>query len=96
MDQLKYSSPALGIACPFCCHSKCQACVEVSSNVLACCQCRARAISRLTYLENARDRKGAEIDEKSVVREVPSPFEYTQRGFHGEESENEVNRCKTT
>ena len=63
MDQLKYSSPALGIACPFCSHSKCQACIEVSSNVLACCQCRARAISRLTYLENVRDRKGAKIDE---------------------------------
>ena len=51
MDHFKHSWPGLGVECPFCSHSKCRACVEVSVNVLACCVCRTRAIRRLAYLK---------------------------------------------
>ncbi len=44
-------SPALGLDCSFCLHSKCHECVEHSSSILSCCHCRARAISRLSYLQ---------------------------------------------
>jgi hypothetical protein len=52
MDPLKHSWPGLGTECPFCSHSKCRACLEVSVNVLACCNCRTRAIRRLAYLKD--------------------------------------------
>jgi len=46
------SSPALGLACCFCLHPKCGACIELSSSILACCDCRARAINRLSFLQD--------------------------------------------
>ena len=52
MDQLKQSWPGLGTKCPFCSHSKCRACIEVSVNALACCNCRMRAVRRLEYLKD--------------------------------------------
>ena len=51
MDPLKHSWPGLGMECPFCSHTKCRACLEVSVNILACCVCRSRAIKRLAYLK---------------------------------------------
>jgi transcription elongation factor Elf1 len=51
VDHLKLSWPGLGMECPFCSHSKCRACLEVSVNVLACCNCRTRAIRRLDFLK---------------------------------------------
>jgi hypothetical protein len=39
------------MTCPFCSHSKCRSCLDVSVNVLACCVCRGRAIRRLEHLK---------------------------------------------
>jgi hypothetical protein len=63
-DHLKHSSPTLGTICPFCHHSKCHACVELSSNILACCKCRERAINRLTYLANTYAEAEVKIDDR--------------------------------
>ena len=49
--KISQSSPALGLACCFCLHPKCGACIELSSSILACCDCRARAINRLSFLQ---------------------------------------------
>ena len=51
LDQLTHDSAVQEFACCFCLHSKCGACVELSSSVLACCRCRARAIDRLSSLQ---------------------------------------------
>ena len=59
MDYLKHSWPGLGLECPFCSHSKCRAYLEVSVNVLACCECRTRAIRRLAYLKEVHESKEA-------------------------------------
>jgi hypothetical protein len=52
------------MVCPFCRHSKCHSCVEVSSNILACCQCRASAINRLTYLEHTYAAAEVKFDDR--------------------------------
>src|SRR4030095_1050433 len=41
----------LDAKCPFCTYRKCGECREVSFSILACCQCRARAIERLHALQ---------------------------------------------
>ena len=51
MDHLKHSWPGLGMKCTFCSHSKCRDCLDVSVNVLACCNCRQRAVRRLADLK---------------------------------------------
>jgi hypothetical protein len=57
--------------CAICGHGKCQKCREVSFSNLACCRCRARAITRLQQLleglkdvsnEN-REEAGSHVDE---------------------------------
>jgi hypothetical protein len=47
--------------CPFCTHRKCGECREVSFSILACCQCRSRAIERLHALQKLLSDK----DEKN-------------------------------
>ena len=75
------SSPTLGTICPFCHHSKCHACVEVSSNILACCKCRARAINRLSYLGN--NTTAAEVNFDDTVQlntdELKDSLQYAPR-----------------
>ena len=86
MDSLKNSWPGLGMECPFCSHSKCRTCLDVSVNILACCKCRARAIRRLAYLKevyssgalrrNEEPQLNPSIDEKvhagdKSVRRLP-------------------------
>jgi hypothetical protein len=63
MDHLKHSWPGLGVECPFCSHSKCRACLEVSVNILACCICRTRAIRRLAYLKDVYRLKELGLDD---------------------------------
>jgi hypothetical protein len=63
VEHFDKSSPALGTICPFCRHSKCHACAEVSSNILACCMCRERAINRLTYLGNTYAAAEVKVDD---------------------------------
>src|SRR6266436_3873001 len=41
----------LDAKCPLCAHRKCGECREVSFSILACCQCRARAIARLSTIQ---------------------------------------------
>jgi hypothetical protein len=65
VDHVKQSWPGLGVKCPFCSHSKCPACVDVSCNILACCSCRARAISRLAHLKEVYGRRESNCDEEA-------------------------------
>jgi len=51
MDHLKQSWAGIGILCPFCRHSKCDACSDICSSLLACCRYRARAVSRIESLQ---------------------------------------------
>jgi hypothetical protein len=48
--------PLLTTKCPLCGHRNCPECREVSSSILACCECRSRAISQLVALQE-RQRK---------------------------------------
>lgn len=70
MDPLKHSWPGLGMECPFCSHTKCRACLEVSVNILACCVCRSRAIKRLAYLKETWARQEPAIDDGRRISRV--------------------------
>ena len=42
--------------CLLCGHLNCPVCREVSFSILACCQCRARAIKRLQEVQELQDK----------------------------------------